>query len=320
MSNKETLKNSEIIFLYEVKLANPNGDPDDENRPRIDPKTRTNFVTDVRLKRFFRDYYISKFGEDTIWVSMQKGERVDATTRFNNFKSKEEVLEKCIDARLFGATIPKKASLFKGDNEEQALKFGATIPKKASGNEKGESISYTGPLQLAWGYSLHKVDMMDTRSITSLFSGRVSGEENIGKDYRVYYSLIAFYGAFNKLRAEKTKCTGADLEAFDNYLWDAVKSESITRSKIGHYPHLYLRVEWDEDDKFYGDLRRLITVKQKSDAVRSLNDLEIELGQLNKALSGQKVYGIYSDEFREKVNDLKQVSNFVELPHREHGA
>ncbi len=299
MNNKEDLRNSEFIFLYEVKLANPNGDPDDENRPRIDPKTRTNYVTDVRLKRFFRDYYISKYGEDTIWVSMQNGERVDATTRLSKFNSKEEVLKNCIDARLFGATIPKK---------------------KASGDERGESISYTGPLQIAWGYSLHKVDMMDTRSITSLFSGRVSGEENIGKDYRVYYSLIAFYGAFNKLRAEKTGCTKADLEAFDNSLWYAVKSESITRSKIGHYPHLYLRVEWNEEDKFYGDLRRLISVKQKGEAVRSLDDIEIDLGQLNKALSGQKVYGIYSDEFREKVSDLKQVSNFIELPHKESGA
>ncbi len=299
MNNKEDLRNSEFIFLYEVKLANPNGDPDDENRPRIDPKTRTNYVTDVRLKRFFRDYYISKYGEDTIWVSMQNGKRVDATTRYSYFKSEDEVLKKCIDARLFGATI--------------------TI-KPPGEKKQGKSISYTGPLQIAWGYSLHQVDMMDTRSITSIFSGREVGEENIGKDYRVYYSLIAFYGAFNKLRAEKTGCTKTDLEAFDNSLWYAVKSESITRSKIGHYPHLYLRVEWNEEDKFYGDLRRLISAKQKAQAVRSLDDIEIDLEQLNKALSGQKVYGMYSDEFREKVSNLKQVTNFIELPHKESGA
>jgi len=34
--------NSEILIIYEVKMANPNGDPDDENRPRMDPKTKTN--------------------------------------------------------------------------------------------------------------------------------------------------------------------------------------------------------------------------------------------------------------------------------------
>jgi CRISPR-associated protein Csh2 len=30
---------SEIIFLYDVKDANPNGDPLDENKPRIDEET-----------------------------------------------------------------------------------------------------------------------------------------------------------------------------------------------------------------------------------------------------------------------------------------
>ncbi|MFN3781589.1 MAG: type I CRISPR-associated protein Cas7, partial [Candidatus Kapaibacteriota bacterium] len=30
---------SEILFLYDVKDANPNGDPVDENKPRIDEET-----------------------------------------------------------------------------------------------------------------------------------------------------------------------------------------------------------------------------------------------------------------------------------------
>ena len=47
---------SEILFLYDVKDANPNGDPLDENKPRIDEETGINLVTDVRLKRTIRDY------------------------------------------------------------------------------------------------------------------------------------------------------------------------------------------------------------------------------------------------------------------------
>lgn len=47
---------SELLFLYDVTDSNPNGDPIDENKPRIDEETGNNFVTDVRLKRTIRDY------------------------------------------------------------------------------------------------------------------------------------------------------------------------------------------------------------------------------------------------------------------------
>ncbi len=53
----EIIKNrSELLFCYDVTDANPNGDPLDENKPRIDEETGINFVTDVRLKRTIRDY------------------------------------------------------------------------------------------------------------------------------------------------------------------------------------------------------------------------------------------------------------------------
>ena len=47
---------SEVLFLYDVVNSNPNGDPVDENKPRIDEETGKNIVTDVRLKRTIRDY------------------------------------------------------------------------------------------------------------------------------------------------------------------------------------------------------------------------------------------------------------------------
>ena len=50
------MNNSEILFLYDAKLTNPNGDPDEENRPRMDYERGTNLVSDLRLKRYIRDY------------------------------------------------------------------------------------------------------------------------------------------------------------------------------------------------------------------------------------------------------------------------
>lgn len=55
-------KRSELLFCYDVTDANPNGDPLDSNKPRIDEETNINFVTDVRLKRTIRDYLYSYKG------------------------------------------------------------------------------------------------------------------------------------------------------------------------------------------------------------------------------------------------------------------
>ena len=108
---------SELLFLYDVKDANPNGDPLDENKPRIDEETGQNIVTDVRLKRTIRDYLINYKGfngenenKDDIFVRKipdKEGNIQDGKKRGVEFDGhKETVLERCIDVRLFGCTIP----------------------------------------------------------------------------------------------------------------------------------------------------------------------------------------------------------------------
>ena len=55
-------KRREYLFLYDVKNANPNGDPLDESKPRMDEESGRALVTDVRLKRVIRDT-LEEFGE-----------------------------------------------------------------------------------------------------------------------------------------------------------------------------------------------------------------------------------------------------------------
>ena len=166
------IRDADILYLYDVKLANPNGDPDEENRPRMDEITRRALVSDVRLKRYFRDYWLGK-GLD-IWVRTgEEGEVYTATQRIGILKKEFDIsdvnsreffnklLERLIDIRLFGATIP-----IKGKTEGEA----------------GESHSLTGPVQFSWGYSLHPVEIVLSSTITSMFAGREKGE----KGYLVY--------------------------------------------------------------------------------------------------------------------------------------
>ena len=57
---KIMINNSQILYLYDAKLCNPNGDPDEENRPRMDYERELNLVSDLRLKRYIRDYLLDK--------------------------------------------------------------------------------------------------------------------------------------------------------------------------------------------------------------------------------------------------------------------
>ena len=49
-------KRHDFVLLFDVTMGNPNGDPDAENLPRVDPETMHGIVTDVALKRKVRNY------------------------------------------------------------------------------------------------------------------------------------------------------------------------------------------------------------------------------------------------------------------------
>ena len=65
---KQNILKNKINFVgyIEVNGANPNGDPLDENKPRLDEDTETNIVTDVRLKRTIRDFINQKYNDETM--------------------------------------------------------------------------------------------------------------------------------------------------------------------------------------------------------------------------------------------------------------
>lgn len=279
MKNKnDEVFNSEILFIYDAKMCNPNGDPDEENKPRMDYETSRNLVSDVRLKRYIRDYFLSQGYE--IYVSKVDDETVDATERIEKFRekfekeikgrkeelTKEEIkwlLTKLIDVRLFGATIPIK------------------------GQEKGVSLNFTGPVQFSWGYSLNPVEIMPSSSITSIFAGRTTeGKEEygtIGKDWRVYYSLIAFYGIISKKRANKTLLTNEDIKLLDNALINAIPSEATTRSKLGQTPRFLLRIEYTSGN-YIGDLRKFVKIQPKGnkklEILREIDEFSLDITKL----------------------------------------
>lgn len=327
--------NSEILFIYEARLCNPNGDPDRENKPRIDPITRRNYVTDVRLKRFLRDYIIRRLGEKYIWVTtlgglnVRQDRRLEDSMNVWNYKSPNEVTKYHIDARMFGATIPVGGEESKGRKGKRKEKGEEVTSEGEVAVERG-AYQIVGPIQFAIGFSLHKVDLMlETSTISSRFVGAERESERqygtFGKDWRIYYSLIAFYGVVNAKRSKETGLRELDVKLLDNLLWEAVVGESATRSKIGHNPHLYLRVEYNDGETFFGDLRRYVVSDYQAENVRDLDDIKISFKPLIDRIRDnqdrvKKAFIRESDDFsgRFRIRDeLKGIltNRLFNLPH-----
>jgi CRISPR-associated protein Csh2 len=245
------MNNSEILYLYDAKLCNPNGDPDEENRPRMDYEREINLVSDVRLKRYVRDYLLSR--DYKLFVRKMEDQPVTPEYIIKELKNSDEdtIKKELIDVRMFGATIP-----IKGDNK-----------------------MYIGPIQFNWGYSLNKVELVEA-SITSHFStGEGKKQGAIGKDYRVKYSMISFAGVISGKRAEKTKLSEKDVAIFDKAMRYAIP-ELATRSKIGQYPRLYLRVEYKDDETILGDMRDYISLVEEQDSIRDITEVKLQVKDL----------------------------------------
>jgi CRISPR-associated protein Csh2 len=282
-------KNSEILFLYDAKMTNPNGDMDNENKPRMDYDTDTNLVSDVRLKRYLRDYFENALDKE-IFVTENADKAETRVERIlgrkpskNEPVKKEELLkiiDYCFDIKFFGAVL----------------------------GTSGGNDHLTGPVQFNWGYSLNPVEINESTTITSSFS---SGE-GVGKDFRVKYSLLAFSGGVNANVAESTKLTEEDLNLFDKAIVKAIPYNR-TRSKIGQTPRLYLRVQAKDNKTILKDLREFLSLDYKTDnkyAVRNVKDYSVDISKLIKYLEKESIDKIIywkDDEF--EINDWGKFEN-----------
>ncbi|MDR0912028.1 MAG: type I-B CRISPR-associated protein Cas7/Csh2 [Methanobrevibacter sp.] len=275
------MNRSEILFLYDIADANPNGDPLDGNKPRIDEETEINIVTDVRLKRTIRDYleqykgqglFVKEIVDEQGNIQDAKLRAMDYANGITEFESlmnaKKEIsnniLNECIDVRIFGATIPID------------IKITGKTKKKTS------SITLTGPVQFRLGRSLHKVEIKHIKGTGAFASTSGKEQSTFREEYILPYSLIGFYGIVNEKAAESTKMTDDDVDLLLDGIWNGTKN-LISRSKFGQIPRVLMQIEYNEDNYFIGDLDKQVSLSHDLDndkEIRSINDYKIDLSKL----------------------------------------
>lgn len=263
-------KRRELLFVYSVKDANPNGDPLNNNAPRKDEETGQILVSDVRIKRTVRDQWIRE-GKDVFvdGEAQTLKERMDALKKKTNSSSAAEALKKCIDARLFGATC--------------------ALDK--------ESFSWCGPLQFKWARSLHKVREQFVQGTAAFTSKEEREQRSFRNEYIVPFCMLACYGIANQHASTRTEATDDDLDDLFKTVWNGT-ANLISRSKIGHVPLLLLEITYRKDfDGCIGALDERVHLTDTNGnpfdedaqyALRSATTVQLDITALAQALETKK--------------------------------
>jgi len=272
----------EILFLYDIRMGNPNGDPD-ENRPRRLPDGRF-YVTDVRLKRFARDYIIAKQGEDKILVGSIEGRTTNLTGRVAHYLQKVNkpeangqelvniLLDTFIDARWFGSSLAfKEQDDWKPEPRPKTL---------------------TGAVQFNMGEVLHDAEEIQIQGTSVFGSDATKGQGTFTNYAALRYGLIGFHGIANEHSAQKSRMTKSDYDELLKSLWNGVRSSGNTRTKVGQVPRLLISVEYKAGEEFqFGNLLDYVALEAKNGKPQkewsSPFDYSLNIDLLLERLNGQ---------------------------------
>ena len=281
----ELAKHSEILFLWDAKMTNPNGDMLNDNAPRYDESDRKAVVSDVRVKRTIRDDLQYRKGK-TVFVN--NAEQVQsAETRFAEVKKNlDEADDKkaflsCIDNRLFGGVAPKS------------------------------NIQIIGTVQFSWAKSLN-----ETETILSQGTGAFGKDNSLNKTFRtdnyIPYGLFAMYGTINSLNAVKSNASEEDVADMLDSMWQGTKLLN-TRSKVGQKPRMLIRVIY-KDTYMIGLLDELVKIdNENSQQLRTFSECELNFSALVRSLKNmsgkiEKVVVFYDDSAKKYLDDFKDLN------------
>jgi CRISPR-associated protein Csh2 len=274
--------NSEIVFITDAENCNPNGNPKDNNRPRIDPVTQKCMITDVRLKRYLREQllddghkvFVKKGGDgeskSRAALALDTLEDVETADDFDKINDiRDEFLNEAVDVRYFGGAMTFNADSDTDVYQEVKSRFPS---------------EFKGAVQFLPTWSLNEVEEnTESDALSSVIStneGKSTGGYLLD-DHRIKYGVFPFYGRVDAHSADDVNLSEADVKRLDTLCWRAIKSQADSRSKLGQQPRIYVRVEYSTEGYFHGDVHHSFEIDSEhssSDAeLRSVKDVALDV-------------------------------------------
>jgi CRISPR-associated protein Csd2 len=228
-----TLENKiDFAVILRVTKANPNGDPLNGNRPRMD-YDGFGEISDVCIKRKIRDR-LSEMKDNkgkylhSVLIQCDERKVDDATSIKNRIEAvlkselnggKKDEFSKAacaqwFDVRAFGQVFAFSSDKKKGKKAEE----GETDPS----GDTGISVAVRGPVTVHSAFSIEPIrpeSIQITKSVNSedTKDGKKSSD-TMGMKHRVDKGIYVFFGSINPQLAEKTGFTNDDAQTIKSIL------------------------------------------------------------------------------------------------------
>ena len=261
-----------VVFM--ANNANPNGDPLNGNRPRINYDGYGE-VSDVCIKRKIRNrlqdagYSIFVQSDDRCDDGFRSlSDRASAADEIKKAGKDREAYakaacEKWMDVRTFGQVFA-----FKGDGA------------------KGVSVGVRGPVSIHTAKSVMPVNiesMQITKSVNSETKDSKSSD-TMGMKHTVEHGMYVTYGSINTQLAEKTGFSDEDAEAIKQALISLFENDCSSARPEGSM-EVYKVIWWKHNCKggqySSAKVHRSLKVEAKIDNPKSIDDYDVTVTPLD---------------------------------------
>ena len=262
----------DFLFLFDAQDANPNGDPDAGNLPRVDVESGQGLVTDVCLKRKIRNF-VAMTNENI------DGKRIYFTEGSVHNRQHEEAY--LANELKKSKSVEPSARQWMCNTYYDVRTFGAVM---STGEHNCGQVR--GPVQISFARSIDPIVASEhaiTRS--SVTNERdVEKERTMGRKFTIPYGLYKAQGFVNPFLAKQTGFDDDDLELLFNSLENAFQFDQSAARPAGSMNPRGLLVF--KHDTALGaapshTLFDLVTVKKKAgvELARTFADYEVNIDE-----------------------------------------
>jgi len=205
----------DFAIIISVKNANPNGDPLNGNRPRVD-YDGLGEISDVCLKRKIRNRLLAD--GQSIFVQSDDNKIDGMASLKARAESDEYGLGK--DAFNSNRTKPEDAARLACEKWLDVRTFGQLFAFKGTGAD-GVSIPIRGPVTIQSAFSVEPVSVTSTqitKSVSGEGDGTKKGSDTMGMKHRVDKAIYVAYGAMTPQLAKRTGFGNNDAETLKKVL------------------------------------------------------------------------------------------------------
>ncbi|MBN1216331.1 MAG: type I-B CRISPR-associated protein Cas7/Csh2 [Candidatus Lokiarchaeota archaeon] len=288
MSKNLISNRSEILFFFEVNNNNPNGDPNFENRPRVDESDGKCLISPYRIKRTIRDYLrlyekesilITDF--ETLPIEFFENNEIN-DIEIKSIEKKEDladlIFKNFIDARLFGLALPYK--------------------------DKKESLEYYGPVQFSYAKTLHSVELYKNQGTAAFASGSGKRNRSFRSEYIIPYGFFLLYGVINENCGYNTHLLEEDCIKLERALWNGTNFLA-SRSKIGHKSKLLIRIIYKKPSFQINLMNELFSLNTRKcdEEIRTMNHFVLDIDQFLEILN----------KYRDSILKIRIIEDSIRL-------